>query len=645
MLLAGDVVRAQITGDVIGTHDLGPGSKSPIVGTRPDFCLYCHAPHSGLGGLPPLWNQTLSTQSYQTYTSTTETNTGAQPVLGAESSLCLSCHDGTVAPGQTVVFGQVTMTGSMYASDKFGTNLQSSHPFSLALPLKDSIDLVESLVSQGKTGDPTGAVKLVSGNVECTSCHNPHVEAKDQIARNFLVRDSSSGQMCLACHDPKRTISGQVNPLAGWFESIHATSSAVVQNLPYATLSQNACFSCHTDHDAAGPVWLQRGAGDQVCLNCHSGDAPVTNNVSHTKAAFPSMRIPPALAARINIAAEYAKIGHPTSSTIDSGVAGLQAKIPARKQSAGEVVNTPQQSGCVDCHDPHAVQATQMFPAAPGVRPAQKGERGISATDGVTVVTPAVDQYQGCLRCHGRSAGKTVYQLFGYSPTRAVSAGDPLNLIPQFSINYKSSHPVMHDRTSLLQQPSLLNNMRKLDGTTPGRLIGNRIFCTDCHNSDDNREVGGNGPNGPHGSKWPHILERRYEFSQATLPGQLITNLFPNPDLSSNGPYALCAKCHDLPNQIIKDTSFKHHAEHINAGLSCSTCHTAHGMGASNGNVSGERLVNFDINVVGPNGSNPISYNWGRNTCTLTCHGVVHNIDGSVSGRSSPNKVPIHLKN
>ena len=53
--------------------------------------------------------------------------------------------------------------------------------------------------------------------------------------------------------------------------------------------------------------------------------------------------------------------------------------------------------------------------------------------------------------------------------------------------------------------------MLNLDGATQGRAMGVRILCTDCHNSDDNREFGGAGPNGPHGSKFTHILERRYE--------------------------------------------------------------------------------------------------------------------------------------
>ena len=50
--------------------------------------LYCHAPHSGVGGATPLWNQTLSTQTYTPYTSTTlRQKANPQPPLGQDSSL------------------------------------------------------------------------------------------------------------------------------------------------------------------------------------------------------------------------------------------------------------------------------------------------------------------------------------------------------------------------------------------------------------------------------------------------------------------------------------------------------------------------------------------------------------------------------
>jgi len=54
-------------------------------------------------------------------------------------------------------------------------------------------------------------------------------------------------------------------------------------------------------------------------------------------------------------------------------------------------------------------------------------------------------------------------------------------------------------------------------------------------------------------------------------------------------------------------------------------------MGARSGTISGERLVNFDINVVAANGSIPISYSRATNTCILVCHMAAHNADGSVT--------------
>jgi cytochrome c553 len=333
------------------------------------------------------------------------------------------------------------------------------------------------------------------------------------------------------------------------------------------------------------------------------------------------------VAARLNVAAEYAKIGHPLSS----GTNSIAVKTQPRNRTRSVDLNNPSLSGCIDCHDPHAVQTITGFTPAPLMRASQRAVSGISENDGVTVLRPAQNQFETCLRCHGARSikiGNTT--RYGYSPVRLASAGDPLNMIPQFSATAASSHPVFHPRSSLLPQPSLLPNMWNLNGSTQGRAMGVQIFCSDCHNSDDNREFGGTGPSGPHGSKWSHILERRYEFSQAPLPGQRITNLYPSPDLSFNGPYALCAKCHDLSN-IMKNVSFKQHSSHINAGLSCSTCHTAHGMAASSTNSSGLRLVNFDMNVVAPNGTNPISYNRDGNTCTLTCHNTAHNPDGTVA--------------
>ena len=69
----------------------------------------------------------------------------------------------------------------------------------------------------------------------------------------------------------------------------------------------------------------------------------------------------------------------------------------------------------------------------------------------------------------------------------------------------------------------------------------------------------------------------------------------------------------------------------VSKTFSCSVCHTAHGMGASSGSVTGDRLIDFDISVVGQNAGAPISYNRATNSCTLVCHNAAHNADGTVS--------------
>jgi predicted CXXCH cytochrome family protein len=636
VFLAGSLLAQTWTGDVLGSHNLGPGSPSPIKGGSSGACLYCHAPHSGLGGRTPLWSQTLSSQSYTLYSSTTIQNTLTQPQVQAASSLCLSCHDGTVAVGTKVPGGAITMTGSMNTKDVFGTELQSSHPFSLKQPLTDSPNLVDTLASSGTTADPLHKVALIKGTVECTSCHEPHQQNLDPVSFKFLVRDSINGQMCLACHTSSaRTVGGKNNRLAQWSSSIHATSGNTVNaaaNLgSYTTVAQFACLSCHRPHNAYGAAGLLRAPDSpatgvdsytQTCMICHNGanlQTPI-----------------------LNVYSEFAKKSHP----LPSGSNLHDSNEPA-------VMTEKWHATCADCHNPHSSFQVASFGAAPTIRTSQTGVIGLSASDGTTKIDPAANQYETCFRCHGTSPTRTVSDIYGYLPFRVVGAGNRQNVIPEFASSATSSHPVTHPRSSGLSQPSLRpEGMLNLDGVTPsGRSLaaGSSLFCTDCHNADDNREFGGGGPNGPHGSQYSHLLERPYEYSMvgpAALPGTPIANLNPTPDLSAGGatpgPYALCGKCHNL-NTLMLDGSFNKHSKHVSVvGVSCSVCHTAHGMGSVSPSISGERLVNFDVNVVaayvGPppdSTTYPISYNRGTNTCVLSCHLYDHKPDGSVALKSA----------
>jgi predicted CXXCH cytochrome family protein len=596
LLLAASAGWAQVMGDVLGSHNLSTSGTSHIQGQMQAACLYCHVPHSGKNK-SALWGQSLSTSNYSTYVSDTSANTTTQPELGQDSSLCLSCHDGTVAVGNVSPYGPYTMQGKW---NPMSTQLQGSHPFSLQLPMKDAPDLVASLAADGKTGDHTGAVKLINGNIECTTCHDPHNQYKDLQSQNFLVLINKQGAVCTSCHETNpRNVNGQDNPLATWTTSAHGQAGNVVNPNTgiggYTTVKEFACQSCHVSHGAGGAVELLRASGENTCTACHSGGS----NLS-----------PPAP----NVFAEFGKpVQHPFSTANGTHDPGEKVLLDQNRHAT-----------CADCHNSHSAQPVVSYPLPPSIRASQGLIAGISGGDGITVVQPAINQFENCLRCHGTSIGKTTNPaVFGYLPTWVVSGPDPLNVIPQFGLTATSAHPVFRDRNSPFPQPSLRQNMMNLDGATPGRLMGTRILCTDCHNSDDNREFGMQGANGPHGSKYWHLLERRYEFNQAAVPGGTVTNLFPNPDLGLNGPYALCSKCHDL-QQVINNTSFTEHKRHINDGFSCSTCHTAHGMGATSGVITGERLVNFDAGVVAPNGNQPISYSRSKNSCSLTCHNHPH---------------------
>jgi predicted CXXCH cytochrome family protein len=688
MAMAG-ITKAQYSGDILGMHDLSPGGISPVKGGL-SACLFCHAPHSAMGA-KALWSEKLSTTTYTLYTGTL--NQEQQPALGSSSNLCLSCHDGTVAVGQTTPYGNIRMQGAMYPQDVFGTSLQGVHPFNFKLPLDQNTPNLWPEVIAG-TGTHNRAVKLIDGNVQCTSCHDPHNQNIDPVAQKFLVMDNTGSALCLACHttDPGPGPMGALspagttrasaarlasahrplgalmlvstssstsaptlantsapmsaltelatfeegeestsspkprrpNPLAYWQASAHALASHKVSKGArvgsYGTGARNGCMSCHMPHNAPGGKSLLAGpipsvpnmdAATQNCITCHNGSSVVSPTIP-------------------NVFAEFAKTGHPFPTTTN-------------KHTVGEstVLNNNRHATCVDCHNPHSSRRSDSL-SSTRIRAAQYGAAGISATDGTTVINRATDQYETCLRCHGTSAGKQTLTQFGYLPVWTVSSGDPLNIIPQFSRTATSAHPVMRDRNSPLSQPSLLQYMWNQSGTVQGRAMGTRILCTDCHNSDDNREFGGNGPNGPHGSQYPHILERRYEMSQvapppAGGPGSTIQNLFPNPILDPGcssypcaSPYSMCAKCHDLKN-IVSNSSFTQHARHINDGFSCSICHTAHGIGATSASVSGERLVSFDANIVGSNNGAPIAYVRGKGTCTLTCHNANHNANGMVS--------------
>lgn len=156
-----------------------------------EICIACHTPHDGDTDIAesPLWNHTLTTQTFTEYTSTTMNAVTGEP--DGISKLCLSCHDGIT---YLDAFGGAAGGTAMIGIGAKGTDLSNDHPISFtydgALQTAD-----------GQLNDPTASPVLdllFGGKMECASCHDVH----NSTGLDNLLRLSNVGSgLCLTCHD------------------------------------------------------------------------------------------------------------------------------------------------------------------------------------------------------------------------------------------------------------------------------------------------------------------------------------------------------------------------------------------------------------------------------------------------------------
>lgn len=585
-LAAAALIHGQTKSDVrTSKHNLSAGGPGPVTSATSDVCIFCHTPHNSYVDTKPLWDHTLPAVTYTTYVSSTYSG-GAQSPMAGVSKNCLSCHDGTVALGQTVSRGLIPTSGALGARALLSADLSNDHP--LGFQATDDGQLSGTLFGNPPMSkDPS--IKLPNGRTECTSCHDPHKQNIDAVAQKFLVRSNAGGAICLACHEPLRA---QPNWLNGWSGSSHATAAnltpANASFGPYTNVALNACGNCHLGHGAAPGAnqRVLRGAEEAACSPCHSG-----GNLS------------PALG---NVLGEFSKVYRHPVTTISG------AHDPAENVAP---LNGARHSECVDCHNVHAANGnggSLTPPGAPGPL------LGASGYDGGAQMRPAITEYQVCFKCHSSSTAKPQapgYSVYGRTIVRVVNSYDE-----RLRFNSAVAYHNVTKVRSALSVPSLRANMLTLTGGT-GRAMGTQIYCTDCHNNNQNRKFGGTGPNGPHGSNYPHLLERRFEAEPPGGGGVVYS-------LGLTGAYALCDKCHNISGSILANASFKQHQKHIGGErTSCTTCHDPHGVAGGTA-TNNKWLINFDTTIVTPSSSGVLRYEstgtrMGR--CYLTCHGKNHN--------------------
>ncbi len=221
------------------------------------ICIFCHAPHNtyklsplnggpgaGVGAGPqapdafdylPLWNHTL-TPNFAGYTmyqngpgapqigpkASQAINNGM--VLGSNSLLCMSCHDGAVAVNSYGNIDQLTRSQSLGGGATIGVQyvigkdayLGNHHPIGfdydaayavdtelrnpLTTPMGDAGLVVDHLYSSAVLGSVA--------QVECGTCHSVHNTGNT--GETLLWRSDEQSRLCLTCHakgtDPGVTI-------------------------------------------------------------------------------------------------------------------------------------------------------------------------------------------------------------------------------------------------------------------------------------------------------------------------------------------------------------------------------------------------------------------------------------------------------
>lgn len=445
----------------------GPSTRTITAVSESQICAFCHTPHGAsttdTAGNPlsgQLWNRRVpGSTTYTKYSSTSldaeaiQSNFNGQP--GGSSKLCLSCHDGTLALGTVNVIngtlgnpgvnigmtgGVTTLPAGSYTANSgytavIGTDLTNDHPISVdytnALAVRDGeLRQVNSNALQnwsdgtrdiiGKRGpgyrpvlplEGTGTNGI--GQVQCASCHDPHIVDTDATKGDQMFLRLNRFQetvpaaafnkdgdiICLGCHDK--------NTGTSWAVSSHGSSSVATQTykpnavtprqFPTATtykVWKFSCLNCHNGHTAPGAQRLltegtsaplvagpggatpaggatRQGAGgvaqqENTCYLCHTSDA----NSILLQTSGPiliDIQTQAALGSRHPITTATADAHSIGTSDSSNGCAAAPNKCGADGMESTTLLGGSRHAECTDCHNPHRVAKVQKISdALPG---------------------------------------------------------------------------------------------------------------------------------------------------------------------------------------------------------------------------------------------------------------------------------------
>lgn len=253
-LLSSTFSMAAVTDNVANTkHNFSvTGASNVFTSNDPkatQVCSFCHTPHNA-GKTRLLWNKanlnTLTVFKFYTSSDTLSnaTKTGQSLPAGSPSLLCLGCHDGKTAmnilhtssigvdaagagvagyPAGAKIISTVqggataplTMPGpqinlftglldpsmnlGMGATLTQGDNLTDDHPVGFSYTAAYTAKPTALFASPT---DPKVRLFGSTSRVECSSCHDPHVDTSTDLTfKPFLVKSNTGSALCLSCHN------------------------------------------------------------------------------------------------------------------------------------------------------------------------------------------------------------------------------------------------------------------------------------------------------------------------------------------------------------------------------------------------------------------------------------------------------------
>lgn len=442
-VIAGNTLAANRISDIANTRhnfsaalppQLPSGANRAVSAVNEQqICVFCHTPHGAQlqASVPtPLWNRSLSTAVYTPYSSASIDATDInQP--GGSSKLCLSCHDGTLAIGSVNVLNgsftdrigttpEIAMSGtdaqgrmpagagvSTGFTRNLGTDLSNDHPISFtfdsALSTKDG-ELRDpakvTFIGNRQPGKVAPVLPLENNQVQCSSCHDPHIRSTDNTESIKFLRfnrfqtqapgpggfDAATSIICLACHDKAGWVgSAHANPLVA--DERYTNAAADLRQFPRnMQVWESACLTCHDTHAVQGTRRLLREGVDslgspknggnpaieETCYACHSaGGNTLTSQGMNTQ--VPDIKTDfTTLATHMPITSQDQPAG---SEKHNIGSVSASDPVAARSQAGADFIEGRSVLGkgnllnrhveCTDCHNPHRVIKNRLFNADP----------------------------------------------------------------------------------------------------------------------------------------------------------------------------------------------------------------------------------------------------------------------------------------